>query len=220
VRKDDVADRRIEKLLGLPDGQFSVAFSSGRAPSLSDTDREICRMTNCDPREFARMRAILFGRTCLMSMSKSLPANGHAPEWIEILPLGDFDTRAGDDRGPFHADGAKVIAATKANGLARGLPIDYDHRTYGGHDSRAAGWIRDLQVRANKLWARVEWTPAAAAAIARKEYRFISPVFKCKPDDPGAPEDELSGEVQYLRGAALTNDPALLTLKELARLAA
>lgn len=220
MRKDSGdADRRIEKVLGLPDGQFSAAFSSGRAPALSDTDRAICRMMNHDPREFARMHSILFGRTCLMSMSKSLPANGHAPEWIEILPLGDFDTVAGDGRGPFHADGAKVIAATKANGLDRGLPIDYDHRTYKADDSRAAGWIRELQMRANKLWARVDWTPAAAAAIARKEYRFISPVFKCTPNDPHAPENEVSGEVQYLRGAALTNDPAL-SMKELARLAA
>jgi len=219
VRKNG-ADRRIEKLLGLPDGRFSAAFSpSGRMPALSNADREICRMMNHDPREFARMRAILFGRDVLMSMTKSLPADGSAPEWIEILPLGDFSTRTGDGRGPFHADGAKVIAATKAKGLDRGLPIDYDHRTYVADDSRAAGWIRELQVRANKLWARVDWTPAATAAIARKEYRFISPVFKCQPDDPAAGADEISGEVLYLRGAALTNDPAL-SMTELSRLAA
>ena len=152
-------------------------------------------------------------------MSKSLPADGSAPQWIEILPLGEFTTRSGDGRGPFHADGAKVIAATKANGLARGLPIDYDHRTFVADDSRAAGWIRDLQVRANALWARVEWTPEGAAAIARKEYRFVSPVFKCQPDDPNAPTNEMSGEVLFVKGAALTNDPAL-SMQELSRLAA
>ena len=219
VRKDSEADRNIEKVLGLQAGAFSAAFSSGRAPALSPADREICRMMNHNPREFARMRAILFGRTCLMSMSKSLPADGSAPQWIEILPLGEFTTRSGDGRGPFHADGAKVIAATKANGLARGLPIDYDHRTFVADDSRAAGWIRDLQVRANALWARVEWTPEGAAAIARKEYRFVSPVFKCQPDDPNAPTNEMSGEVLFVKGAALTNDPAL-SMQELSRLAA
>jgi phage I-like protein len=176
-------------------------------------------MMNHDERDFARMRAILFGRTCLMSVSKSLPADGRAPEWIEILPLGDFTTRAEDGRGPFHADGRRIIAATKANGLDRGLPIDYDHRTFTGDDSRAAGWIRALKIAGAKLMARVEWTPAGAAAIARKEYRFISPVFKCQPDDPGAPADEVSGEVLYLRGAALTNEPAL-SMSELSRLAA
>lgn len=188
-------------------------------PTLDATASEICRMMGHDPRDFARMRAMLFGRTCLMSVAKSLPADGSAPEWIEILPLGGFHTRPEDGRGPFHADGAKVIAATKANGLDRGLPIDYDHRTFTGDDSRAAGWIRELKISGTKLMARVEWTPAGAAAIARKEYRFISPVFKCQPDDPSAPADEISGEVLYLRGAALTNDPAL-SLSELSRLAA
>ena len=211
------ADRNIEAVLGLKAGTFSSAFSSERAAALSETDRAICRLMNHDEREFARMRAILFGRTCLMSMAAKL--DGKAPEWIEVLPLGDFNTRAGDGRGPFHADGAKVIARTKANGLDRGLPIDYDHRTYTGSDSRAAGWFRELKIQGSKLMARVEWTPAAAAAIARKEYRFISPVFKCQPADPNASEDEMSGEVLFLRGAALTNDPAL-SMKELARLAA
>jgi phage I-like protein len=215
--KESGADRRIESILGLPTGQFSSAFASGRAPALSKQEREICRMLNHDEREFARMRAILFGRTCLMSVSAKLDSK--VPEWIEILPLGDFNTQSNDGRGPFHADGAKVIAATKVNGLERGLPIDYDHRTYAADDSRAAGWFRELKVQGNKLMARVEWTPAAAEAIARKEYRFISPVFKCKPDDPSAPEDEISGEVLYLRGAALTNDPAL-SMASLARLAA
>jgi phage I-like protein len=161
------------------------------------------------------MRARLVGRSCLMSVSSAL--DGNVPEWIEVLPLGDF--AANDGRGPFHADGAKVIAATKANGLDRGLPIDYDHRTFAADDSRAAGWIRELKSQGGKLMARVEWTPAARKAIENKEYRFISPVFKCQPDDPNAPKDEISGEVLYLRGAALTNDPAL-SMKELARLAA
>lgn len=198
--KESGADRLIERVLGLPTGQFSSAFSSGGASA------------------FVLMRARLVGRNCLMSVSSAL--DGNVPKWIEILPLGDFNTNAQDGRGPFHANGAAVIAATKANGLDRGLPIDYDHRTFTGDDSRAAGWIRELKIAGNTLLARVEWTPAGAAAIARKEYRFISPVFQCKPDDPNAPKDEISGEVLYLSGAALTNDPALHQLGELARLAA
>jgi phage I-like protein len=199
VRKDG-SDFEIEQILGLPAGLLAGAFSSGGASA------------------FVLMRAHLVGRSCLMSVSSAL--NGTAPQWIEILPLGDFNTNAQDGRGPFHADGAKVIAATKANGLDRGLPIDYDHRTFTGDDSRAAGWIRELKIQGGALMARVEWTPAGASAIEKKEYRFISPVFKCQPDDPDAPKDEISGEVLFLRGAALTNDPALTQLTELSRLAA
>ena len=144
----------------------------------------------------------------LLAVSSKLPEDGSVPEWIEILPLGEFDTNADDKRGPFRADGAKVIAATNERGLDR-LSIDYDHRTYTASDSRAAGWIRELKVDGDALKARIEWTPDAAAAIKKKEYRFVSPVFKCQPDNPDAPEDEVSGDVLFIRGAALTNDPAL-----------
>lgn len=144
----------------------------------------------------------------LLAFSSKLPEDGSVPEWIEILPLGEFDTNADDKRGLFRADGAKVIAATKERGLDR-CAIDYDHRTYTASDSRASGWIRDLKIDGDALWAQVDWTPDAKAAIGKKEYRYVSPVFKCQPDDPDAPEDEVSGDVLFIRGAALTNDPAL-----------
>ncbi len=136
-----------------------------------------------------------------------LPDDGSAPEWIELLPLGEFIAK--DGRGPFHADGAAIITATRAHGLSRGLPIDYDHRTYQADDSRAAGWIRELRISGDRLEGQVEWTPAGAAAIKSKEYRFISPVYQFDPDDPRAPEEKQSGRVLYLTGAGLVNDPAL-----------
>src|ERR1700676_2191805 len=69
-----------------------------------------------------------------MVFCAALPEDGSVPEWIDILPLGDFSAR--DGRGPFHADGAQVIAATQANGLHRGLTDDFDHRTFFADDSR------------------------------------------------------------------------------------
>jgi phage I-like protein len=156
------------------------------------------------------------GRICLRSItggSVALPKDGSAPEWIEILPLGTFSTS--DGRGPFRADGPAIIAAT-AKGLARGLPIDYDHRTYSADDSRAAGWIHELRIAGEKLQARVEWVPGGAAAIKGKEYRFISPVFEFDPDDRDAPQGKQSGRVLFLTGAALVNDPALSSMTPLA----
>jgi phage I-like protein len=169
---------------------------------------------NLDEGEFARQLARTRGRIALHSVSLhamtghsvSLPEDGSVADWVEILPLGTFSGK--DGRGPFTADGEKILQATKAKGLDR-LAIDYDHRTYKADDSRAAGWIRALKIAAGKMLARVEWTPAARAAIAKREYRFISPVFKFQPDDPDAPETVQSGAVLYLDGAALTNDPNL-----------
>ena len=157
-------------------------------------------------------------RICFRSIAgaiAALPKDGSAPQWIEVLPLGTFTTS--DGRGPFHADGPEIIAATKAKGLLdRGLPIDYDHATYLRDDSRAAGWIHELKIAGGKLLARVEWTPRGTAAIAGKEFRFVSPVFEFDPNDPKAPPEKASGRVTYLTGAALVNDPALLQINPLA----
>ena len=194
--EDSGTDRYIERILGLRAGSFAAALSHPRAV----TDFALC----------ARQLRPL-SKICLFSLtgrSAALPKDGSAPVWIEILPLGEFMGQ--DGRGPFRADGEEIIAATKAHGLLeRGLPIDYDHGTQLRDDSRAAGWIHDLKIAGGKLLARVEWVKAGAAAIAAREYRFLSPVFKIIPDNPKAPPEKQSGRVLYLTGAALVNDPAL-----------
>ncbi len=125
-----------------------------------------------------------------------------APEWIELIPAGEF--RGRDGRGPYRlSDPERVIAATRAMQMDAGQPIDYDHATDlgapAGRPAPAAGWIRELGVRAGALWGRVEWTKHGAAALATREYRYVSPVFEH--DDKGA--------VVRLVRAALTNNPNL-----------
>jgi phage I-like protein len=126
----------------------------------------------------------------------------HAPEWIELLPAGEFVGR--DGRGPFRVSNAEVvIAATDALRMEAGLPIDYDHATDfaapSGRRAPAAGWIRAIEVREGALWGKVEWTTHGSAAVATHEYRYISPVF----------EYSQNGEVQRILRAALTNNPNL-----------
>ncbi len=193
------ADRHIDNLLGLH-GQFAAALS--HPPRATD---------------FALCARIMHarGRICLRSVtggSVALPEN--APEWIEVLPLGTFTTA--DGRGPFHADGPAIIAATRAHGLDRKLAIDYDHATYLRDDSRAAGWIDALKIAGGKLLARVEWTPKGAAAIRNREYRFLSPVFEFETNDRDAPPEKQSGKILYVTGAALVNDPAISSMTPLA----
>src|SRR5579863_8508686 len=131
------------------------------------------------------------------------PANASAPEWIELLPAGVFFGR--DGRGPFRLDDpAAVIASTTALQMNAGLPIDYDHATdFGAPEGRrapAAGWIRELAVRAGALWGRVEWTARAADSIVAHEYRYVSPVFQFDPK---------TGAVTRILRAGLTNNPNL-----------
>lgn len=127
---------------------------------------------------------------------------GAAPEWVQLLPAGQFSGR--DGAGPYSLDDpAAVIAATLAAAAGADLPIDYDHQILwskdNGQPAPAAAWMKEFQVRADGIFARVDWTPAAAARVAAREYRYLSPVFWH--DD--------TGRIIRVEHAALTNTPNL-----------
>lgn len=138
------------------------------------------------------------------TLSTEIPAT--APEWVHLLPLGSFKGR--DGRGPWVVTDAmaagRVIAATIAYlGTVKPV-IDYDHQTDiavpKGGTAPAAGWINEFQVRPDGIWAHVEWTARAAAQIAGREFRYLSPVFTYHP---------ITGAVGRIQRAGLTNTPAL-----------
>lgn len=132
-------------------------------------------------------------------------AGGGAPEWIHLMALGEIPLRDGRPAW-FNEAPADVIATSLSAAGGRDLPIDYDHqidlatRPGVGGTAKAAGWIKELQLRADGIWGRVEWTAAASQAIADREYRYISPVFDYRRTDR---------QVTFLRRAALTNNPAM-----------
>ena len=114
-------------------------------------------------------------------------------------------------RGTFLFDAAaakSVMAEYAAHGID--LMLDYDHASLnGGIDpalsGKAAGWF-NLDVRGGELWAvNVRWTPPAAEALRRKEWRFMSPAFQT--DD--------AGRVTSVLNVALTNLPATRRLEPL-----
>lgn len=97
---------------------------------------------------------------------------------------------------------AEIAGALIARLESSGKPIlyDYEHNSLWG-DSRAAGWIVKLVYVAGRgLFGRVEWTPDAAEEIAKKVYRYSSPLFLFDPK---------TGDVLELLSVALTNNPAL-----------
>ncbi|MGD2174995.1 MAG: phage protease, partial [Candidatus Brocadiaceae bacterium] len=97
------------------------------------------------------------------------------------------------------------------------LVIDYHHASVvapaGGTTAPAAGWVRAMELRADgaELWGEALWTTEAAAAIAARRYRYLSPVFRFN-----AP-DRVTGEAvpMYIHSVALTNTPFLTELESL-----
>lgn len=132
----------------------------------------------------------------------ALPAD--PPEWILLLPQAEA-VRGRDGRTYRIGDRAALQALVETSLQVAGqmdLVVDYDHQSdlaavpgVGG-TAPAAGWIKELQVRDDGIWGRVEWTETAAQRLRAREYRYISPVFT-------AP----TGRVERLLRAGLTNKP-------------
>ncbi len=141
-------------------------------------------------------------------MSTVAIASGEPAEWVQLIPFGKFGGR--DGRGPYEladaAHAAQVIAATKTYAGSADPVVDYDHQTdFGaqkgvGGRAPASGWIKELDVRDDGIWGRVEWTESAHAQLKAGEYRYLSPVFT---------HEKTSGRVRAILRAGLTNSPNL-----------
>lgn len=132
------------------------------------------------------------------------PADGApVPTRIHLLPPSGFTGR--DGRGPYFYTFEELTQAFDAYGMP--LAIDYEHQSIGAGEKQgptpAAGWINGIEEDAEGVWGIVEWTAAASAYIAAREYRFISPVFEFYVE---------TGRVLQLTGAGLTNMPNLQLL--------
>lgn len=142
----------------------------------------------------------------IASLSVEIPTTHNR---LQLLPAGTFRARDGRPKecAHWHIDAAiAALIADQAEARQTPYVIDYEHQTLAaaknGLPAPAAGWFSKVEwVEGDGLYAvDVEWTDRAAAMIAAKEYRFISPVFSY---------DQKTGQVEQLLHAGLTNNPAL-----------
>ncbi len=100
----------------------------------------------------------------------------NVPTFIMVIPAGHV---AGRDGRWWNNDNPKNIIKAFIDGGVD-LPMDYEHGSEqwnSGDGVSASGWIKSLSIVDGAVWASVEWTAKAAAMIAAKEYRYISPAF-------------------------------------------
>ena len=120
------------------------------------------------------------------------------PASVHLLPIGP--KVAGRDGRSWTLDAPALVAAFNAAGHP--VPIDWEHAQHiaapQGREAPASGWIESLSLDADGVWGAVEWTDRAKAAIAAREYRFISPAF-----------EHAGGIITRLVGAGLVNRPNL-----------
>lgn len=141
------------------------------------------------------------------SNATPLPSDvsGGAPPYIHLIPAGVFAGR--DGRGPYLLDVEAVLSAF--NDAAALMPLDYEHQSIraadNGQPAPAAGWITELEARADGIWGKMAWTARGAAFVMAHEYKYVSPVFDYVPDA----DNPAGGRVFRLVSAALTNQPNL-----------
>jgi len=137
-------------------------------------------------------------------------ADGVPSQRIQLLPMGRIVPR--DGRGPWvladAAHAAEVVAATRATVAPQDMMIDFDHQAVfatapgKGGRAEAAGWIdpASLTVEADGIWGTATWTADAAAKLASRAYRYLSPYFG---------SDKASGRVTRIFNVGLVNQPAI-----------
>lgn len=177
---------------------LSIANPQGAAHGLTDASAPafLIARANANP-----MEAVAYGVGLELSLARSGDALT-APDWVQLFPAGP-EIKARDGRSWTLPNPEALVSAFAAN--QADLPFDIEHATEirapKGEDAPAQGWIKELQVRADRtVWARVEWNPAGAARLTAKEYRYVSPAFR----------HTKAGEIFAVSSAALVTQPALV----------
>lgn len=140
--------------------------------------------------------------------------SGAVESWAQVLRTGKFKL---SPKGPeLNITESMLDQMVENANRYNEAPFDYDHLGTSGKgtagESRAAGWAKKWERRADKLYALVSWTKKAAEHIRNGEYRYVSATFLTKFFDPESGKDVGA----RLLGAAITNYPFVQGMDPLA----
>jgi len=123
-------------------------------------------------------------------------------EWIPYLPLpGTFKHPQYGNVAFSKERNERFVDNFKKSVYQSRIPLDAEHQT---KLSGAVGWITDMRVNDNgSADARVEWTDRGTALLTKNRFRYVSPEFYAKWQDPAT---EIIHE-DIAIGGALTTRP-------------
>ena len=120
----------------------------------------------------------------VVSLPVALPKASITPRWVMLVRTDD----GGEGHGviaPVHLRSALEYFEIYYVAINTNIVMDYNHASVGiareGKSAPAAGWITDMELRADgtQLWGHVIWTAEAARTMARQqELHYVSPVFR------------------------------------------
>jgi len=181
------------------------AASDGRGAERNDdianaARRILTEISNKKGRSAKEIKAGIFALSDIM-LSEGTDS---VPEWIFVMPFGKYKHPAGEFE--ITRDIAmKIIENFEKD--PRDLVVDYEHQTLAtennGMPAPAMGWIKELELREDGIWGRVEWTETGREFVSKKEYRYTSPVYV--PNYRDAKTGENIGA--KVTSVALTNTP-------------
>ena len=147
----------------------------------------------------------------ILNKNFELPADG----WFQIIPRGTFPHPSGDKQLLDAIACEAIVNRFKADATSAnfgGILVDYDHFSLDtDKPSEAAGWIMDLQNRADGVYAQIRWAGDGEAKVKSGAYRYVSPVWN------RADCVTVDGALRPMRlsTVALTNDPNIKVTKPL-----
>lgn len=127
-----------------------------------------------------------------------------ADDYQMILPIGTFHTRKYGELTFTREFAEQLVANWRAKVLGeREVFIDQQHR-----QDQSFGWVKDLQVRDDGVYAKVEWTALGRQAVEGGVYRYFSAAI-------GSHVDIRTGDTIYpvLHTISLTNVPVMYTMR-------
>jgi len=100
--------------------------------------------------------------------------------WFHVMPAGTYFERDGEKTVYNYETLAKIVENAKK--YATPLSIDYDHQTVNADRKsgpiETAGWVLDIEMRSDGIWALGKFTSKAADLIKSGSYSFCSPVIE------------------------------------------